>query len=528
MQIRADDSPPKKRESTCTHITRALTSAYYASCTSGSRLLGWDYPGIPHLRGNILMGRLSQVGHELGDEMKRAGELAIKHPSGMCYLYIGPNKVLLLITKPEHIHAVMKYDKNGEVTSKASVLKGFLRVFGNNIFISEKEEWNDQRKRYRSFFLDTVALRNVRPEMQNAIDQHIATYLGNQEATEEKNVNRTVELSKFCTDLAMNVIAITRMGTQTLDQYSLDQLQAALAQAMHAVSDYRNSVRITLSEMLANITSNQSLHSGLTLPTEKAKTALQDEFIKQIVNKTHSANILETHNLLRTATAKVANKSFDEMTVEDLKSDRAVCDGSFLLLAGHETTSKLIQFILMELSRNPEMVEKIRTELASIERTDGLHEGLEKLSYLNSVIKEGLRLYTPVPLYAREVLQDFELGDITVRKETVVMISPYVTHQREDVSGPHPEKFNPDRWRDVNGLRLPGAFIAFGNGARSCVGEKFAETEARIAIVALVNNFNFKIEMKPEEDLQIYFETRFEGTLKPAHDVPMTFAPRRG
>ncbi len=505
------------KASSCARITHFLTSTYRASRETLATLTGSDhphYPDIPQLRGHVLIGRLFQVGRELGEEMKRMGELAINHPSGMCYEYIGPNQLLLLLTKPEEIHRVMQYDRKGEVISKSQVLQAFGHVFGKNVFIAEGDEWNRQRRMYNDYFIKKNALRNLKPEIQSAIDHHVETL------TEEKCDSRTIKLSQFCTDLAMIVIATTRMGTEIPLSESLRDLQSTIAKTMHEVADYRNSVRIMLS---------QKLHLPLSGPTEKAKTGLQNEFLKHIVTEAHTHRILETDNLFRATTARAANRSPDEIRVEDLKSEQALCDGTFLLLAGHETTSKLIEFILRELSGRPKMVEKIREELRAVDMNALTTDDLKtQLPYLNSVINETLRLYPPVPVFARKVMQDFKLGDRLIHAGTLLTISPLMTHLREDVSGAYPEKFNPGRWNKQKNPNLyaPGAFIPFGDGARICVGGRFAVLEATLAIATLIQRFNFKLEMTPDQDPSIFFETYFEGTLKPAHEAAMTFTRR--
>jgi len=503
----------RKRVSSCTQIMKKLVSLYNNSPITLSAFTGLHYLGIPHLRGNILMGRLSQVGDKLGDEILCAGQLAIEHPSGMCFEYIGPTKIVLLITKPEHIHQVMQYDRKGEIIRKKPILKAFSHVFGDNIFSSEGAEWKSQRKMYKSYFIAKPSLKKLVPEMQMAINSHIET---------EQNPIYTVELTKFCIDLAMNVIAITRMGTGILSRDSLQELQLELAKAMREVSDYRNDVKIKMSEKLHYL--------SFTGATTKAKSDLHRQFIKHITNETHTDHILQTDNLLRMTAASTANKIPEEVAAEDLQSERTLCDGSFLLLAGHETTSKLIQFVLMTLSVRPDILQQIEDELVAVDMSAMTLDDIKnQLPYLNKVLNEALRLYPPVPVFAREVMQDFMIDDIPVRKGTVVMVAPLVTHQREDVAGPNPKIFNPNRWNEAENPNLyaPSAFIPFGDGARACVGKDFAFLEAAIAITTLVNKFNFRLQTKPGQNSEYLFETRFEGTLKPAHDVPMTFTNKR-
>jgi cytochrome P450 len=82
---------------------------------------------------------------------------------------------------------------------------------------------------------------------------------------------------------------------------------------------------------------------------------------------------------------------------------------------GYGTTGMCIVFTLLLLAHHPEAQGKI---LLEVKETQGEKNGSKKftmkdlndMSYLDCVIKESLRLYPPVPYFARTLTEDLELG----------------------------------------------------------------------------------------------------------------------
>jgi cytochrome P450 len=69
-----------------------------------------------------------------------------------------------------------------------------------------------------------------------------------------------------------------------------------------------------------------------------------------------------------------------------------------------------------------------------------------------------------------------------------VVISQWVMH-RDPRFFPEPERFHPDRWREIN---LPKfVYLPFGAGPRVCVGASLALTESALALATLAQHFRF-------------------------------------
>lgn len=109
----------------------------------------------------------------------------------------------------------------------------------------------------------------------------------------------------------------------------------------------------------------------------------------------------------------------------------------YLVLAGHETTSNLMVWTLYNLSNNPDIVQKLESEVDSVLHDDDEEitaSTLSLLTYTESVLKESLRLHQPVPFIVRKAIEDNTLTasdgkQIHVKKDTDININIYTLHQ---------------------------------------------------------------------------------------------------
>ena len=154
-----------------------------------------------------------------------------------------------------------------------------------------------------------------------------------------------------------------------------------------------------------------------------------------------------------------------------------------LLLAGHETTATALAWTFDQLLAHPEVLERLRSELAA-----GRDE------YLDAVIRETLRLRPIVPLVGRYVARPFQLGRWTLPAGTHVAPSIVLAARRADAY-PEPDRFKPERWLGVK--PDPYTWLPFGGGIRRCIGMAFAQYEMRIVLQTVVATTRMRLAGGP-------------------------------
>ncbi|MGH0190641.1 UNVERIFIED_CONTAM: hypothetical protein FKN15_049007 [Acipenser sinensis] len=85
-------------------------------------------------------------------------------------------------------------------------------------------------------------------------------------------------------------------------------------------------------------------------------------------------------------------------------------------IAGQETTANQLSFTIMELTRQPEIIKKLRVEVDDVigSKRDIDYEDLGKLTYLSQVLKESLRMYPPAPGTSRWIPEDTVIEGIHI------------------------------------------------------------------------------------------------------------------
>lgn len=129
-----------------------------------------------------------------------------------------------------------------------------------------------------------------------------------------------------------------------------------------------------------------------------------------------------------------------------------------IFVAGRDTTTSVLTYLFFELSRRPDVVQKLRDEIAALPTEDPSWEQLKNMTYLQMAIKEALRLNPPVALNSREAVRDTVLPrgggpdgkrPVFVPKGTNVRYQPWCMQRRRDLYGDDAEEFRPERWETI-------------------------------------------------------------------------------
>jgi cytochrome P450 len=194
-----------------------------------------------------------------------------------------------------------------------------------------------------------------------------------------------------------------------------------------------------------------------------------------------------------------------------------------LLFGGHDTTSSTFSFLVFELGRHPDVVERLTAELDGElgARPPTLQDLLHGLPYLSMVVDETLRLYPPVWFGPRMTVKPFEFAGHRVPAGVHIVHSSWVSHRLPEVF-PDPEAFIPERFSPEARRGLPrGAYIPFGGGQRICIGKRFGQLVVKAVAATFLAQFG--CELVPGYKLHV----ATMPTLSPDGGLPVVIRPRQ-
>ena len=183
-----------------------------------------------------------------------------------------------------------------------------------------------------------------------------------------------------------------------------------------------------------------------------------------------------------------------EDTGEGMSVKQLIDEIKILFIAGHETSANALTFTLYLLGRNPEIQQKVLDEILEIKaQTENVVEQLQKMTYLNAVINEAMRLYPPAWITDRQNVEDDTIGSYHLKKGTLIGVSFYELH-RNPKYWENPEEFIPERFLGEQKKHSMQYFYPFGAGPRMCIGAGFAIYEMCLTVAHVVKKYVIKSE----------------------------------
>ncbi|XP_023685838.1 cytochrome P450 11C1 [Paramormyrops kingsleyae] len=201
-----------------------------------------------------------------------------------------------------------------------------------------------------------------------------------------------------------------------------------------------------------------------------------------------------------------------------------------LMAGGVDTTAVPLQFALYELARNPAVQETVRRQVRESWAQAGGDplKALQGAPLLKGTVKETLRLYPVGITVQRYPVKDIVLQNYHIPAGTLVQACLYpLGRSREVFQDPH--LFEPARWlkpasRDTGGARegdvgvgVGFRSLAFGFGARQCVGRRIAENEMQLLLLHILLNFQLTVPSSAD------ISTKYTLILQPETPPSITF-----
>lgn len=161
------------------------------------------------------------------------------------------------------------------------------------------------------------------------------------------------------------------------------------------------------------------------------------------------------------------------------------------VVAGTHTVASSLASLFYHVLKNPRVLQKLQQELDRANlKAPVSYKDTQGLLYLDAVVRETFRLQPAVGLTLERVVPDNGLplpDGRYIPAGTIVGMSAHVLHRNEEIFGPNPDEFVPERWLKQDGeddkgfqtriLAMNNSELTFGFGSRSCLGKNIAFLE---------------------------------------------------
>eukprot|EP00112_Aurelia_sp_Birch-Aquarium-sp1_P013574 Seg2883.1 transcript_id=Seg2883.1/GoldUCD/mRNA.D3Y31 product="Cytochrome P450 4V2" protein_id=Seg2883.1/GoldUCD/D3Y31 len=404
-------------------------------------------------------------------------------------IYLGPHR-FFLSGNPDHSEILLSSTKTITKSHEYSFLVPWLGT-GQILFIlsSTGSKWKTRRR-----LLTPAFHYGILEDFAEVFQEQSAIFV---EQLKPLAINKEkFNICTYATNCTLDIICETAMGVNCGAQVDATTEYPKAVLSMCSIIQYRQIRPYLWPEFIYNLTADGKEHN-------RSIKILHDFTVKVIKDKIKVRKEKDDEKQ-----PEKKRRAFIDILLDCYEQGEIDLDGlreevDTFMFEGHDTTAAGVFWTLYIIGRYPDVLKKAQEEVDRVWADAGNKSFLElakEMTYLTSVIKESLRLFPPVPLFARAVHEDIDLGNgMVLPAGSTFGIATFYLHRNPD-HWKDPDEFIPERFLPENShKRHPFAYVPFSAGPRNCVGQKFALLEEKIVLSNFLRNFNIKSFQAPED-----------------------------
>jgi cytochrome P450 len=405
------------------------------------------------------------------------------------WIHIGGIKRAMVTLDPAVIQHVLK--TNAENYQKSEIqVERMGHFLGKGLLTTHGEAWRTQRRLIQTGF-DRKQLDALSAIMQDSMADSLRDF--------DSQIRRgPVDIYSHLMKITFAMVARSLFGARLKDE-DIDLVSHTICTVQEFI--VRQTLQPYLNPWFA-VSGELRRHEAMRTRAD----AILLEYIKKRRKEPPGRDLLQT---LMDARYSDGQGMSDELILSESMQ---------LLVAGHETSSNALSWLLYLLSSHPNCLEGVRQEFDSVLGQAPLsHIDVPKFQLTTQVIQEALRLYPPFWMVDRMAVADDRVGDVAIPRGSMVIVYVYGAHHAPRY-WENPDNFDPNRFTKENDkLRAPFTYLPFGAGPRGCIGGNYAMLQILMILSDLLRRYDF--QLAPGQTI----EARPMVILRPKHGIRMSF-----
>ena len=362
---------------------------------------------------------------------------------------------------------------------RASAIETMSREVGTvGVFSAEGETWRRHRRPVVQA-LDAHHLRDFFPTLVNVTRRLKRRW--EQAAAEGRQVHAQHDLMQYAVDVTTSLAFGHDMNTLEGQggevQHHLERILPVINRRLNAPFPYWHYLRLPADRAFDRSVAAVREAIGGMMAAARERLAQSPELAA------HPRNFLE---------AMVAAQARGEASLSD---DEIFANAFTLLLAGEDTTANTVSWVLHFMCRHADVQRRMQEEATAVLGDDDVLtdiRGAARLTYIDAVVHESLRLKPVAPLFYLEPNEDVVVAGYQVPKGTLLVLVTRPNALR-DSSFADAAAFRPDRWLETSAAALHRrGFVPFGSGPRLCPGRSLALLEAQAVLSMVCRQFTVR------------------------------------
>jgi cytochrome P450 len=404
-------------------------------------------------------------------------------------IYVGGLKEAIVTIDPAVIQHVLK--TNAENYQKSEIqVKRMGHFLGKGLLTTHGEAWRTQRRLIQTGF-DRKQLDALSSIMRDSLAESLRDF--------DRQVRvGPVDIYPHLMKITFAMVARSLFGARLKDE-DIDLVSQTICTVQEFI--VRQTLQPYLNPWFA-VSGELRKHEDMRARAD----AILLEYIKKRRKEPPGQDLLQT---LMDARYSDGQGMSDELILSESMQ---------LLVAGHETSSNALSWLLYLLSSRPDCLERVRQEFDTVLGDAPLgYSEVAKFEFATQVIMEALRLYPPFWMVDRMAVADDRVGDIAIPRGSMVIVYVYGAHHAPRY-WQNPENFDTDRFTKANEkLRTPFTHLPFGAGPRGCIGGNYAMLQILMILRDLLRTYDFQLATGQT------IEARPMVILRPKHGIRMMF-----